>query len=552
MKEKIDPSSTSDPLTRIREKFANSNLNFKLKPVTVNQVRKSMKKMSKKKSKGTDGIPQDCLLMGLEVLVAPLTDVVNCSITTGVVPEAWKEGIVVPILKKGDAKEMKNYRPVSCLTAASKVLEKVVCEQLTRFVEVHQILPNNQHGFRANRSTMTALTAMQKEWIKNSEDGLLTGVLVWDLSSAFDTLDIELFLEKIKIYGAESLTVDWFRSFLSGRTQRVRIGNSLSQPLTLVSGVPQGGILSPIIFTLYTADMELWLENSSLFNYADDTTTDCRNIDVLQIQRKLEEDAKNILSFMASNGLIANESKTEFLLLNEKSNSNPTLTEITVGSTTVKRCNSTKLLGIMIDDAQDWSAHFKTIRTSLNQRLFVIRRIARQIPREKLINVVHSLWVSKLRYGLQLCTATRITSSETKSTNVKDLQLTQNRMLRAINGSKTSDKISTESLLSKFKMLSVNQLSAQIKLKEVWKSLNCQNYPIKFEPYNSALSEGSHALRTKESRVFNDNYRLQKSKSSFYVDAARIWNAAPKTIRNAKTDYEAKGAILNFVKILPL
>ena len=159
--------------------------------------------------------------MGLEVLAAPLTEVINRSIISGIVPEAWKEGIVVPILKKGDAKELKNYRPVSCLTAASKVLEKVVCEQLTRFVEVNKILPNNQHGFRANRSTMTALTAMQKEWMKNSEDGLLTGVLVWDLSSAFDTLDVELFLEKIKIYGSESVTIDWFRSFLSGRTQRV-------------------------------------------------------------------------------------------------------------------------------------------------------------------------------------------------------------------------------------------------------------------------------------------------------------------------------------------
>jgi hypothetical protein len=211
LKEKIDPNMTSDPLTRIRKKFANSNLKFKLKPVTVSQVVKSMKGMSKKKSKGKDGIPQDCLLMGLEVLAAPLTEVVNRSIITGIVPEAWKEGIVVPVLKKGDAKELKNYRPVSCLTAASKVLEKVVCEQLTRFVEVNKILPNNQHGFRANRSTMTALTAMQKEWMKNSEDGLLTGVLVWDLSSAFDTLDVKLFLEKIKIYGSESVTVDWFR-----------------------------------------------------------------------------------------------------------------------------------------------------------------------------------------------------------------------------------------------------------------------------------------------------------------------------------------------------
>jgi hypothetical protein len=490
--------------------------------------------------------------MGLEVLAAPLTEVINRSIITGIVPEAWKEGIVVPILKKGDAKELKNYRPVSCLTAASKVLEKVVCEQLTRFVEVNKILPNNQHGFRANRSTMTALTAMQKEWMKNSEDGLLTGVLVWDLSSAFDTLDVELFLEKIKIYGSESVTVDWFKSFLSGRTQRVRIGNALSHPLTLVSGVPQGGILSPIIFTLYTADMELWLENSNLFNYADDTTTDCRNKDVLQIRRKLEEDAKNILSFMASNGLIANESKTEFLLLNEKSNPNPALTEITVGLTTVKRCSSTKLLGIMIDDAQDWSAHFRSLRTSLNQRLFIIRRIARQIPKENLINVVHSLWVSKLRYGLQLCTATRLSSSETKSSNVKDLQLTQNRMLRAINGSKTSDRLSTESLLTKHNMLSVNQLAAQIKLKEAWKSLNYENYPIKFEPYSKAPAEGSQTLRTKENRIFKDNYRLQKSKSSFHVDAARLWNAAPNTIRTAKTDYEAKRAILNFVKNLPL
>ena len=89
-----------------------------------------------------------------------------------------------------------------------------------------------------------------------------------------------------------------------------------------------------------------------------------------------------------------------------------------MGQNVISR-TSTKLLGIMIDDAQDWSAHFKTVRTSLNQRLFVIRRIARQIPRDKLINVVHSLWVSKLRYGLQLCTTTRITIDETRTVNEK-------------------------------------------------------------------------------------------------------------------------------------
>ena len=105
----------------------------------------------------------------------------------------------------------------------------------------------------------------------------MTGILVWDLSSAFDTLDIKLFLKEMTLYGADEMNINWFRSFLSSRTQRVRIGDSVSTPLELVSGVPQGGILSPIIFTLYTADMELWLKTSSLFNFADDTTTDNRS-----------------------------------------------------------------------------------------------------------------------------------------------------------------------------------------------------------------------------------------------------------------------------------
>ena len=134
---------------------------------------------------------------------------------------------------------------------------------------------------------MTALTAMQKEWVTNAEEGLMTGVLVWDLSSAFDTLDIDLFLKKLSLYGADTLTTNWFRSFLTGRTQRVRVNDSISTPLELVSGVPQGSILGPIIFTLYTADMELWLNTSNLFNFADDTTTDNRGKNKEEIRTQL-------------------------------------------------------------------------------------------------------------------------------------------------------------------------------------------------------------------------------------------------------------------------
>ena len=104
---------------------------------------------------------------------------------------------------------------------------------------------------------------------------------------------------------------------------------------------------------------------------------------------------------MASNGLVANQGKTEFLLLNSKEKE--TLEEIRVGNTLVTRTDNTKLLGIIIEDSQEWNLHFKSLKSSLNQRLFVIRRVAAQIPKSKIMSIVHSLWISKLRYGLQLC-----------------------------------------------------------------------------------------------------------------------------------------------------
>ena len=125
-------------------------------------------------------------------------------------------------------------------------------------------------------------------------------------------------------------------------------------------------------------------------------------------------------------------------------------------------------------------------------------------------------------------------------------------MLRAINGTKISDQVSIKSMLEKYNLLSVNQLAAQIKLNEVWKSLNSVDYPIKLNTYNPALVDGIHSLRQKDNRIFKDTCKLQKSKMSFNVDAARLWNAAPPTVRNAVSSYAAKKTILAFVKTLPL
>jgi hypothetical protein len=552
LKETVDPNLVKDPLERLKENVKNKNLSFKLNSVSSTTVQKLMKQMAKKKSKGRDGIPQDCLMLGAEVLAEPLSEIINSSIKSGIFPEQWKEAIVVPILKKGDPKEPKNYRPVSCLTAASKILEKAVCEQLTRFFEVHNLLPNNQHGFRPHRSTMTALSSMQKEWVKNTEEGLMTGILVWDLSSAFDTLEVDLFVQKLAIYGADQITLEWFRNFLTNRTQRVRIGAAVSNTLTLTSGVQQGGILSPMIFAIYTADMETWLKTSKLFNYADDTTTDNKSKNPAEIKTRLEEDAQNVLTYMASNGLVANKEKTEFLLLNEKPNCTIDLGSIMVGGAIVPRTSHTKLLGIIIQESQEWSQHLKSLQSSLNSRLFIIRRIKQQIPVSKLIQIVHSLWISKLRYGLQLCIKVRLTNDDPVTADLKTLQLTQNRMLRMINNNRTIEMISNKSILEKFNLLSVNQTAASIKLIEVWKSFNQEGYPITWEPYNQNLLNQNRDLRPQANRVLKDSCRLKRYESSFFIDAARLWNAAPTEITDAPSLGVLKAEVRRFCKNLPI
>ena len=120
---------------------------------------------------------------------------------------------------------------------------------------------------------MSALASVQQEWAENTAKKKITGVMLWDLSAAFDTLNAGIFCAKLKIYGADSRSCDWFMSFLTGRSQQVKIGRTLSSKRMLESGVPQGGVLSPIIFVIYGVDMELWLKHSSGLTYADDIST---------------------------------------------------------------------------------------------------------------------------------------------------------------------------------------------------------------------------------------------------------------------------------------
>ena len=162
LKEKIDPNLVSDPLSKLKEVMKNNKKSFSLKTISISDLKQTIKNLKPKKSSGLDGLTQQQLKTGANILVAPLQNIFNQSITIGEFPTIWKEAVVTPVHKKGDKMLLENYRPVSCLPAAAKLLELVACTQTSEYMEKNNLLPTSQHGFRQKRSTITCF------WVLNT------------------------------------------------------------------------------------------------------------------------------------------------------------------------------------------------------------------------------------------------------------------------------------------------------------------------------------------------------------------------------------------------
>ena len=396
---------------------------------------------------------------------------------------------------------------------------------------------------------MSAWSGIQEDWTTKTELKEKTGILLWDLSAAFDTLDVEILCKKLMLYGLDDNSVNWFRSFLTNRSQKVKIGSHISNSVKLSLGVPQGGILSPLVFVLYVSDLEDWLEFSAAFTYADDTSSSVSGKDLDEVIRKMEIDAINVLKFMASNGLVANPKKTTMLFLNLGRNDNKNIT-IKIGKDEIHPVHQAKLLGINFDDNQKWDSQINGkggIVSSLNQRLFFIRRLANSVNKSALKKVADSIFTSKIRYGLQLLGKVRWLETDIYTQDLKNIQLTQNKLARLLNGKKLIDKVNTKMLLDNLNMLSVNQINAQIKITEAWKNSQDIDHPLKFKK----VSNNCHTRATAN----GDMIEFGKSdlvKSSFLSDASKAWNKTPMEIKECNTLWSAKKAIKTFVKQLPI
>ena len=213
---------------------------------------------------------------------------------------------------------------------------------------------------------------------------------------------------------------------------------------------------------------------------------------------------------------------------------------------------NTKLLGVTIDERQKWKEQINDLTNALNKRTFAIRRISNQLPKNEVLKVVQCLWMAKLRYSLQLCNQVRTKSEDPSNLQMDAVQVAQNKMLRMLDWITLKDHVSSQSLLQKYKLLSVNQLAAQIKLVEAWKSINRDNYPLKLEPNYPDRANTQRELRPGSVKTWKDDAKSVAAKVSFSRDAAKLWNNAPEVIKSAQSLNIAKKEIKSYCSLLPM
>ena len=381
-KEKIEkieagiPDLGISPVGKLEEEMKESKLRFTLKTVSAEQVKKAINKMKNKTSSGIDFISPRVVKMAADVILIPLMYVINTSISSGTFPNSWKEAKVIPIYKnKGSKLDKKMYRPVSNLRSVSKVIELLVNKQLLNFLESNRLLPQTQHGFRAKRSTFSAVATMHEQWIKNKEKKEHQAVTFLDLSAAFDTLSKDIFCRKMKIYGFDIRSTNWFNSYLTDRSQSVMVGSAISEPVTINVGSPQGAILSPTIFIALISDIELWTD-AEVCGYADDTscTNSDKNINILV--KKCEKSIQGLLTYMAVNRLSANDDKTHILVISGGRSKPKTLKlKFKIGQEDIEETEDEKLLGMWVSNDLKWCKHISKLEHELEHRLSTLKTV---------------------------------------------------------------------------------------------------------------------------------------------------------------------------------
>lgn len=529
-------------------------------PITLDELKMMIAKMSNKFC-CLDPIPSHLLKQCVDELSPILLQIVNLSITSAHFPAEMKKAVIKPTLKKDNADTdcLSNYRPVSNLPATSKLLERVILDQLNKYLSDNHLHCPVQSGYRPHHSCETLLVRMADDIRKEIQADNIVIVVLLDLSAAFDTIDHSVLLNKLlNDFGICGSAHNWFKSYLQNRCFSVKVGNSFSTFLSLLFGVPQGSLLGPILFILYIKLLQKIASKYglSIQLYADDSQLyisfyPSRPSELQNITERTNMCLAEIKSWMIENFMKLNESKTELLVLGKPLVLQKFDLEVTIqfGNTTITptpcKGDNWKSLGVKLDAALNMERQIDSVKQKCSWTMTNLRTIGRYLDIEVKLMLVKQLIISKLDYCNSLY-------MNLPNVRLKKLKSILNGGIRFIYN--TNDR--SKDLVPYYKRAHILPIEERIFFKVCLLS-----YKIVYNMAPQYLKElvemdvPTESSKITRAKPMEDHLRMKlpkmcRTKASgrrFTNYAPEAWNSLPLRIRTIKNIETFKGMLKNYL-----
>ena len=479
---------------------------FKFTLVDTDTVAKVIDQMKPKSSCGFDGLSNKLLKMIKNEIIDCITLIINQSFSTNTFPDKLKLAKVIPLHKKNENYLFDNYRPISLLPSFSKVIERIMHTQILHHFTTSKLMYDSQYGFRPNHSTELAALEVIDHIACQMDNNDIPLTLFLDLSKAFDCLNHDILLSKLKYYGFQENPFLLMKSYFYGRSQYVSFDDTNSEHMSVNIGVPQGSILGPLLFLIYMNDIT---SATSLFHpviYADDTTLGaCISYfgsDISDIETNINNELENIKTWLNVNKLSLNVSKTKAMIFHSN-RKNVIPPRIFIDNHEVQYVEFFNYLGIILDKHLSWNEHINMLHKKASKMSGILCRLKNFLPKATLLTLYNSLVLSHFNYGILLWGA-----------KTSQLEKLQKKLIRIINCARYNAH--TNPLFKNMFLLKLSDIRLSHELIFCYKF---QNGILPAFFYNSKFKRLSsvHGHNTRGSNKF----QMPKIKHSFMKDTLR-------------------------------
>ena len=504
------PFTATDPLSFLSP---NVDSSFHLLPVSDSEIFHIITGLKNSKQ-DLNSISSKLFIDNADILSLILTDLINYCFAIGKFPISLKKAEVLPLYKKGDSTIISNFRPISILPMLSKIMERCIKSRLVNYFDTYSLINSCQFGFKKGISTQDAILNLTEQIYKSLDENCSAVGVFIDFSKAFDTVNRNILLRKLSNYGINGLPLRLLSSYLSDRTQAVRIGNILSPFKEINLGLPQGSVLAPLLFVIYINDLPLLSDLFSVTLYADDSTLVFKHSEFDPLIRSCNSGLELFLTWCRANRLSINIDQTYYMIFSNKIEQN-IQPGIILNNVVLKRKSSVCFLGVELDDKFKFNCHINYICKKIAKSTGILHRLRDYLPMKTLIGLYYSFIYSYLNYCI-------LVWGGTSQSHIQPLEIIQRKCIRIIN--KSHYLAHSSPLFAHNKILKFSDIF------NLNSGIYMYNNIVKF---NHLLPAHNHSTRFRSNYVPSFNRLSLTQRQSLFSILPSIWNDLPDAIKSS-------------------